>query len=439
MLHRLLKHDLIKWNTAATRKPLILQGARQVGKSYLLENFGRDNFPAFHCFNFEQQPELTNIFKQDLNPQRIIDELSLVAGKTIQADSDLIIFDEIQECPKALTSLKYFNEDFPSLSLACAGSLLGIALAASSFPVGKVDLLHLHPLNFEEFLHATGEDLLIALFNKAKSGHPVPDVGHNQLWNILKNYYITGGMPEVVNTYLELRQNHHEAFTKVRQCQQTLLTGYYKDFAKHAGKLNAIHITSVFENIPMQLANNREGSVQRYRFKDAIPGKKGFAQLRGPISWLEQASLLLKTKVCNHAEIPLELYCKSNRFKLFLFDIGLLGATLGIPPNVLLTEDYGTAKGYFAENFVAQELCAAGRQPLYSWTERNSEIEFLTINNDAIVPVEVKAGSRIQAKSLRQYMTKYAPEEAIIISAKAPHQKPDSVVRYVPLYLAGSL
>ncbi len=439
MLKRLLTNDLINWKQSNNKKPLLLQGARQVGKSTLLENFGRKEFLVSHSFNFEQRPELSSIFEQDLNPERIIDELSLAAGKAIHPESDLIILDEIQECPRALTSLKYFNEKLPALSLVCAGSLLGIALSTSSFPVGKVDLMYLYPLNFEEFLHASREELLFTLFEKAKSGHPIPEIGHIQLWNILKDYYVTGGMPEAVSIYLKNRKNRFTAFEKVRICQQTLLTGYFKDFAKHAGKNNAMHITSVFENIPMQLAHNREGSVQRYRFKEAIPGQKGFAKLRGPISWLEQANLLIKTQVCNRAEIPIELFCKSNMFKLFLFDIGLLGTMLRIPANTLLAEDYGTAKGYFAENFVAQELTAAGKAPLYSWTERNAEIEFLHTQENAIVPIEVKAGTRTQAKSLQQFIKRYNPEEAIIVSAKPPGHKGNSIVRYVPLYLAGSI
>jgi predicted AAA+ superfamily ATPase len=280
---------------------------------------------------------------------------------------------------------------------------------------------------------------LIDLFAKAQSGEFIPEIGHYQLWNILKDYYVTGGMPEAVNIYLKNKKDRFTAFEKVRTCQEMLLSGYFKDFAKHAGKSNAMHISSVFENIPMQLARNREGSVRRYQFKNAIPGKKGFAQLRSPISWLEQANLIIKIKVCNRAEIPIELFCKPNMFKLFLFDIGLLGTMLRIPVSKILSEDYGTAKGYFAENFVAQELTAAGKTPLYSWKERNSEIEFMHVKNEEIIPVEVKAGTRIQAKSLQQYIKKYNPKNAVIVSAKPPGRKGDSAVRYVPLYLAGSL
>lgn len=438
-MERLLFKKLKQWKTESRRKPLLLQGARQVGKSYLLETFGREEFAACHSFNFEHRPELSTIFDQNLDPDRILNELSLATNNPIHPLSDLIIFDEIQECPKALNSLKYFQEKKPDIALCCAGSLLGVTFSSESFPVGKVDLLHLHPMNFQEFLLATGEEMVVEILERARAGNPIPKIGHNRLWELLKDYYVTGGMPEAVNRFIELRDDRFTAFSEVRKLQQSLLTGYFKDVAKHAGKVNSMHIASVFENIPMQLAANREASVKRYRFKDAVPGKKGFAQLRGPINWLEKAGLILKIKVCNRAEIPLELFCKPNMFKLFLFDIGLLGTMLGIPPNIVLKEDYGTAKGYFAENFVAQELTAAGVHPLYSWTERNSEIEFLRVRNDKIVPVEVKAGTRTQAKSMQQFIRKYNPEEAVIVSARPPSSNPSSIIHYVPLYLAGSV
>jgi predicted AAA+ superfamily ATPase len=439
-MERFVYKNLQEWKQKGVyRKPLLLQGARQVGKSYLLETFGREEFTACHSFNFEHHPELSTIFKQNLDPDRILDELSLAANKPIRPQSDLVIFDEIQECPKALNSLKYFQEKKSDLALCCAGSLLGITLSSESFPVGKVDLLSLHPLNFQEFLLATGEKMLVELLERARGGKSIPEIGHNRLWQLLKDYYVTGGMPEAVNRFIQLRDDRVTAFAEVRKLQQSLLVGYYKDVAKHAGKVNSMHIGSVFENIPMQLAANREASVKRYRFKGAVPGKKGFADLRGPITWLEKAGLILKVKVCKRAEIPLELFCKPNMFKLFLFDIGLLGTMLGLPPNILLQEDYGTAKGYFAENFVAQELTAAGVHPLYSWTERNSEIEFLRVHNDQIVPVEVKAGTRTQAKSMQQFIRKYSPEAAVIISARPPSQSSSGMIHYVPLYLAGSV
>jgi predicted AAA+ superfamily ATPase len=438
-MQRLLYQKLKLWKENNSRKPLLLQGARQVGKTYLLEEFGKKEFVNYHLFNFEKFPQYSSIFEPDLNPDRILSELSLAIGKPIDPQTDLIIFDEIQECPKAINSLKYFNEVEENLFVCCAGSLLGVSLSSESFPVGKVDFAHLYPLNFQEFLAATEEQLLIDLWHKSFKEKTIPQIGHTKLWELLKDYYVTGGMPEAVYAYQHQRQNLPQAFAEVRAIQQNLITAYFRDITKHAGKVNAVHIASVFENVPMQLAHHREGSVNRYRFKDVIPKKKGFQDLRGPIDWLEKAGLIIKIPVCNRAEIPLEMFCKPNLFKLFLFDIGLLGAMLQIPPGVIYTDDYGSAKGYFAENLVAQQLISSGTSPLYSWTERNSEIEFVTTRDNTILPIEVKAGTRTRAKSLQQYIKKYNPGKALILSARLPEKSLDSVVHYLPLYYAGLL
>lgn len=438
-MKRQLYTQLIKWRDSAVRKPLLLQGARQVGKSYLLEQFGKNEFPNFFQFNFEQTPQLAKIFQADLVPKRIIQELSLVAGKTIIPEKDLVIFDEIQECPRALTSLKYFNEKMSELALCCAGSLLGVKLSSESFPVGKVNFLHLYPMTFQEFLQALGKHKLLESLKSANLANPLPEIAHDMLWKLLMEYFMTGGLPQVVKEYVPLRNTPVEARNNTRKLQQDLLTSYYKDFAKHAGATNSMHIVAVLENIPMQLVRNQDGSVKRYIFKEVIPGKKSFVDLQGPIDWLEQAGLAIKVKVCNRSELPLESFCKPNMFKLFVFDVGLLGCMLNLPVEAIADDSYGITKGYFAENFVAQELMAAGAQRLYSWTERNSQIEFLTIRESKIIPVEVKAGIRTQVKSLQQYIQKYSPDEAIILSRKNFARKKDSVVNHVPLYMAGSL
>jgi predicted AAA+ superfamily ATPase len=438
-MKRLVYTQLIKWRDSPVRKPLLLQGARQVGKSYLLEQFGKSEFPKFFRFNFEQMPQLAKIFQADLVPERIIRELSLVAGKTIIPEKHLVIFDEIQECPRALTSLKYFNEEMPELALCCAGSLLGVKLSSESFPVGKLNLLHLYPMTFQEFLQALGKSQLLENLNLTNIANQLPEIAHDMLWELLMEYFITGGLPQIVKEYIPLRNTPVEARYNTRKLQQDLLASYYKDFAKHAGAVNSMHIVAVLENIPMQLVRNQNGSVKRYIFKDVIRGKKSFADLQGPIDWLEQAGLALKVKVCNHSELPLESFCKPNMFKLFVFDVGLLGCMLNLPVEAIANDDYGITKGYFAENFVAQELMSAGVQKLYSWSKRNSQIEFLINKDSQIIPLEVKAGIRTQAKSLQQYIQKYSPDDAIILSKKNIAGKKDSVVKYVPLYMAGSL
>jgi predicted AAA+ superfamily ATPase len=230
-----------------------------------------------------------------------------------------------------------------------------------------------------------------------------------------------------------------EAMDRARKTQKGLIEGYYRDVAKHSGKTNSMHIVSVFEDVPMQLSKNVEGSVSRYRFKGVIPGKKGYADLNGPINWLEKAGLIFKAKICNKAALPIESFCKNNLFKLYFFEIGLLGCMLELPVQAIIAQDYGITKGYFAENFTAQEFVSAGVSKLYAWKERNSEIEFLRVLDGKIVPVEVKSSKRTQAKSLQQFQNKYTPQSAIIISGKTLHRDAKKIVKNYPLYLAGSI
>lgn len=436
-MRRFISDAFEKWLHEPERRPLILKGARQVGKTFIITEFGKKHFKSFHHFNFEENRALHSIFEKNYDPKRILDDLGFVKQRPIHIESDLVFFDEIQECPKALTALKYFSENLSELAVIAAGSLLGIQLSDESFPVGKVDFLHLHPMNFREFLMAKENPMLLEAYDKASAGNPIPEMAHQGLWMELLNYYVTGGMPQIVRAYMNKKSDRLAAFEEVRHLQKILLEGYNKDFAKHSGKTNSVHIVSVFENVPTQLASQMEGSTRRYRFKNVIRGKRGLTQLQGPIDWLEQAGLIMKIHICNRAEIPLKAFCKGSLFKLFLSDIGLLGAILDIPVQSILQQDYGMTKGYLAENFVAQEFKAGGMDEIYSWTERNSEIEFLIYEGKEIVPVEVKSGHRTQAKSLQQFILKYAPPKVYKLSAK-PLSKSGTVI-HLPLYLAGKL
>ena len=428
---------LKNWLGCKDRKPLIIKGARQVGKTFLVTEFGKIYFEKLHTFNFEEDKEIHLVFEKNFVPKRIIEELSYVRQIPINIERDLVFFDEIQECPKALTALKYFCEDMPRLPIIAAGSLLGIKLSDESFPVGKTDFLHLYPMSFREFLLANGNDMLVNAYDNASLDEAMPDIAHNRLWTELLNYYVTGGMPQVVAGYINKKSDKLTVFDEVRKLQKILIEGFNKDFAKHSGKNNSVHIESVFENIPMQLASVVDGSTQRYYFSSAIPGKKGYAELRGPISWLENAALIIKVNICNRAEVPLKAFCKDNTFKLFVFDIGLLGAMLHLPIQSILKQNYGITKGYLAENFVAQEFLANGMDELYSWTEKNSEIEFLIYEGENIIPVEVKAGHRTQAKSLKQFLMKYSPTGAYKLSA-GQFSKSGTITN-IPLYLAAKL
>ena len=441
-MERLLYRKLLAWKTSNYRKPLLLQGARQVGKTFLLNEFGRREFKQVHYINFEKRRDLDLLFKETFDTKRIIENLSLILDKQIDTKTDLLIFDEIQECPEALTSLKYFNEDMKKLALCCAGSHIGVSLNQKSFPVGQVDFLHLFPMNFEEFLMAINKRkaVLLAEFSDKTV---IPEVIHRQLWQDLKVYYITGGMPEAVKRYLDLKENPYEAFKNVRSVQQGILQGYRSDFAKHAGKENAAHINRVFDNIPVQLSKNIDDSVSRYRFKGVIPNKSKFVQLEGPIDWLLKSGLIIKVFIVETPAVPLKNYKSDNIFKLYLFDTGLLGCMTDLSFDSILNQDYGRYKGYYAENFTAQEFVAAkdsgtGPGELFSWAGKNSEIEFLKVTDNAVIPVEVKSGQRTRAKSLMVYKNKYAPPLLIKITANNLQRENTGIHNY-PLYLAGKI
>ena len=261
---------------------------------------------------------------------------------------------------------------------------------------------------------------------------------HDRLWDRLKQYYVVGGMPQVVAAFVDSDARDVAAFSKARAMQRGLLDTYMRDFNKHAGKVNAVHIASVFENIPRQLSANVDGSVQRYRFRDVVPGKRRYAELMGPIDWLVQSGLVYRVHVCTRPELPLMAFTKPNIFKLFVFDVGLLGCMLGIDPGTMVLQDYGQTKGYFAESYVACELVSGGQDTLISWSGRNSEIEFLAVHGGEIIPVEVKSGTRTRARSLRTYMAKYGPRVAIKVTAN-PLRRDRQPVRCIPLYCAGQL
>lgn len=439
MKRKIIKY-LFLWKDSANRNPLLLLGARQVGKTWILHEFGKTAFPNVHYFDFsERNKTLSGIIKKSLDPRQIIKDLEIFIEKRINPKNDLIIFDEIQDLPSALKSLKYFKEKMPELHLVCAGSLLGVGLTDESFPVGKVDYIDMYPLSFDEFLKEVAGEFIYDEYENAVKLRKSSDVLHEKLMVYLRDYWITGGMPAVVSGYMNSRESRYEAYEAARKIQNNLIKDYLNDFSKHAGKLNGNHLQLVFKNIPSQLAANIDGSVNRYIFKDIIPGKKGFTAVEGPIAWLEHAGLVYKVPICNRSEVPLKAYTKSNIFKIHLFDIGLLGAMLELSPKTILENDYGSAKGYFAESFVLAELKKTMKSGIYGWTERNSEIEFLITFDDKIVPIEVKSGSRTKAKSLAQYLIKYDPDLAFKLMDKVLEPETGSTVRKVSLYFAGRL
>jgi predicted AAA+ superfamily ATPase len=414
-MKRTVTESLHRWKSSANRKPLILRGARQVGKTYILKEFGSAAFPRHHYVNFEKDERLCRLFEQDLKPERILDELQFYLDQPIDRRRDLVIFDEIQRSPRALTSLKYFSEEMPEMALCAAGSLLGVTLHSDSFPVGKVQFLDMHPLSFDEFLDGVGKERLAELIRKQDLTQPFPETAHEQLWGLWKHYLIVGGLPEAVNHYRERQDNLYEAVQMIRKIQRDLLEAYLADMAKHSGKTNALHIEKLWRSVPAQLARTQNGSAGKFKLREGIPGIRGYERLSAPLDWLEGANLIIRVPIIDAVGIPLSGYMKENRFKLYFFDVGLLGAMSGIAPATFLNYDFGSYQGYVAENFVAQELRAEGDKALYCWQGRTAEVEFLLERKGEVVPVEIKSGWVTQSKSLKVYAERYRPSRAYIL------------------------
>ncbi|RKX75181.1 MAG: AAA family ATPase [Spirochaetes bacterium] len=433
-MKRSLTHRLRKWKDSDNRKPLILKGARQVGKTWLLTDFGNQEFTKVHYINLEKEKRFHSIFKESLNPLTIISTLEIMLAVKIDTRNDFLIFDEIQECPEALTSLKYFNEELPFLAVGCAGSHMGIMLSMASFPIGKVDFLALYPLSFKEFLNAKHPDL-IPFLKESSELKRIPEAVHNLLWEEFKNYYLVGGMPEAVETFINNGGNGYEAYEAVRSIHRKLIEGIQSDFAKHSGKWNATHIARIWEDIPHQISRVNNNSVSRFQFKGVIPNKSKFSQFEGPIDWLVNTGLAIPVYMVEQPAVPIKSRAKKNMVKLYLFDIGLMGTMSEIPIESILRQDYGSYKGYIAENYVAQELNSKGHQ-LFFWQGRTSEIEFLITAGDQIVPIEVKSGNRTRARSLEVYQKQYSPIISMVISSKRLSNTAGRL--YLPLYNAGN-
>lgn len=435
-MYRTIIKKLNNWKKSLARKPLILLGARQIGKTYILNEFGNKNFKKVFYINFERDKRFKEIFDIDLNPKRIIQELEFSFKNQINKKEDLLIFDEIQTAPQALTSLKYFCEELPEMAICAAGSFLGIKHGESSFPVGKVDVLNMYPMSFEEFVLAT-EDLQVhEVIEKWEGNAPLPQIVHEELFHLWKIYLIVGGLPEAVHTYKKNKDELFNSFILVRNLQSEIINIHLADIAKHSGKVNSMHIERLWSNIPSQLAREQNGTAPKFKFKGIIPSVKGYERLVGAIDWLLATGLILKVPIVNSGELPFKAYAKENVFKLFVYDVGILGALSDLSPAVIYDYKYGTYKGYFAENFVAQEFtCSFGRpDKLYAWTEGKSEVEFLREVNKKAVPIEVKSGFNTSSRSLQVFMKKYKSPYGGIFHA-GNFKKGEIIYKY-PLYTA---
>ncbi len=430
-MKRFLTQKLLLWKNLKKRKPLMINGARQVGKTYLVEQFGQNYFKKVITVDFKEDTGVHGIFEKNLNSDKIINEMSIYLDVDIDLKKDLIFFDEIQNCPRALTSLKYFYKYYPDAYVCCAGSLLGVGLNPGDFPVGKISTLNLYPMTFYEFLISMGESKLLEVIKTKDFSKSI----HEKTWELLKIFFVTGGLPEVVSTYIENVKQPNVAFKQCRQLQKELFENYLNDISKHSGKIKAVRIEAAFKSVPAQLA--KETRSKKFKFNGVLDNNSKFSYLQGPIEWLEKAGLVYKTLICNKAASPLLGYTSDNTFGLYMFDIGILGAVNNLSYKSILSGDYGSYKGYFAENFVLNELICNSGEDLFSWKEKQSQLEFLIDNQGEIIPVEVKSGINIRARSLREYIKKYHPETSYILSGLPPGKKDN--VTYLPLYLAAEI
>lgn len=419
--------DLIRWKSDEERKPMVVKGARQVGKTWLMKEFGEKYYENYVYLNFDEEEELKSIFEANKNPQRIVELLSLITGKKIVPGETLIIFDEIQECPEALNSLKYFKEKANEYHVLAAGSLLGTLLAQpKSYPVGMVNLLELGPLTFEEYLAATDEGLF-AYYESIQKGQQIEEIFHQRLLDACNNYFIIGGMPEAVSSWVKYRDP-----ARISQIQRELIQIYENDFSKHSGKVNSGRILMVFRSIVSQLAKPNEkfmyGAVQKgARARD----------FEEAIEWLVSAGMLNRVYNVSRPEQPLPAWDRQDCFKLYLFDTGLLKHMAGLDNSAILLKSDYQFKGPLAENFVLQQLKGKFEvEPRYFSTS-DREIDFVLQHGTEIIPVEVKAGEDKSAPSFKKYVAKYHPQHAIRVSRRG--YRKDGEVTNLPLYLAGKM
>ena len=416
-------YNLIEWKSDPERKPLILRGARQVGKTWLMKEFGKSQYTNFVYFNFDEDDALKSIFTTNKNPDRIVELLSLIAGEKILPGETLIIFDEIQECPEALNALKYFREKANEYHVVAAGSLLGTLLAQpKSYPVGMVNLLDISPLTFDEFLAAT-DPALYTYYESIQKDQQIEEIFHNRLTEAYYYYLIIGGMPECVASWLKYKDP-----AKISEIQHELISIYENDFSKHNGKVNSGRILMVFRSIVSQLAKANE------KFMYGAVREGGRARdFEEAIEWLVSAGMLNRVFNVSKPEHPLSAFDKLDQFKLFMFDTGLLKHMAGIDnAAILLKSDY-QFKGPLTENYVLQQLHNQFPVAPRYYSDRSGEIDFILQNGTEIVPVEVKGGEDKSAPSFKRYISEYHPAHAIRFSLRG--YRKDGAFTNIPLYL----
>ncbi|MBP5469203.1 MAG: ATP-binding protein [Candidatus Riflebacteria bacterium] len=424
---RFATEKLIEWKNSTNRKPLVLKGARQVGKTWLMKEFGSKYYRNFVYCNFDEEKELKSIFENNKNPNRIIELLSMLFNSKIEPQKSLIIFDEIQECPEALNSLKYFNENANDYHLIAAGSLLGTLLSKpKSYPVGKINLLNINPLTFDEFLLATDKGLY-DYYSSIQKNQKIEEIFHNKLLEIYHYYLIIGGMPESVSAWITEKDPK-----KILQIQKELNEIYENDFSKHNGKINSGRLLMVFRSIVSQLAKEN----QKFVYGAVREGGRA-RDFEEAIEWLVSAGMINRVYNISKPEHPIAAFDKLDSFKLYLFDTGLLKYKAGIDnSSILLKTDY-QFKGALVENFVLQQLKENFEILPRYYATRYGEIDFVIQNGSNIVPIEVKAGTNKSATTFKKYIKKNNPDLAIRFSEM--NYVTDGKITNIPLYLASAI
>ena len=410
--------ELVQWKNSPERKPMVLRGARQVGKTWLMKEFGQNYYDNYVYFNFDEEDELKSIFETNKNPHRIIELLSMISDEKIEPEKTLIIFDEIQECPEPLNTLKYFKEKANEYHVIAAGSLLGTLLAKpKSYPVGMVNLLDIYPLTFDEFLDAIDSGLY-AYYESVQKGQVIEEIFHQRLLDVFNYYLIIGGMPECVSSWIKYKDP-----TMISKIQRELIEVYENDFSKHNGKVNSGRILMVFRSIVAQLAKPNE----KFMYSAVREGARA-RDFEEAIEWLVSAGMLNRKM-----EHPLSAFDKLDQFKLFVFDTGLLKQMAGVDNGAILLKTDYQFKGPLTENYVLQQLKGQFEvEPRY-YSDRNGEIDFVVQNKMEIIPIEVKGGEDRSATSFKTYVANYAPEHAYRFSKRG--YRKDGDFTNLPLYL----
>ena len=424
-MKRFILNELIKWKESKYRKPLIVKGERQIGKTYILKQFGEENYEGVAYFNFDHDEDLYNLFNNTKNPKRILEQLAFIYGKAILPGRTLIIFDEIQECPNALNSLKYFQEEANEYHIVCAGSLLGIRLSHTSFPVGKVEFLNMYPMTFSEFLIANDCENLVEYIKSIKEIENIPNIFFNQLKEKLKAYFIIGGMPEAVNVWV-----NEKNMELVNNVQENILRAYESDFSKHTQNSEANKISLIWNSIPSQLAKENK----KFLYQTIKEGARA-REYENALNWLNDANLIYKIYNVTKPDMPLVAYNDLSSFKIYMNDVGLLRKMTNLNSRIVveghrLFEEF---KGALTENYIFNMLCTIFDEVPNYFTFDRHEIDFLIQYENRIIPIEVKAGNSTNSISLTRYNEKFNNDLSIRFSMN--NLKKDGKIINVPLFL----